>query len=54
MTKARETGGPIDGTESRPDVPLEETNFAVWTHTTMLDEDTADGGPETTVLRGID
>lgn len=54
MKKARETQGSIDGAESRPDIPLEETNFAVWTRTTMLDDDTADGAPDPTVLRGID
>lgn len=39
-----------------PDLPIEdrETSFAVWTHTTMLDEDNADGLSDPTVLRGID
>jgi hypothetical protein len=42
--------------DRQPDLPVEDhdTSFSVWTHTTMLGDDTTDDLSDTTVLRGID
>ncbi|MBB4906216.1 hypothetical protein [Actinophytocola algeriensis] len=56
MMTAREPRASTHRVVSGSDTPVEdrETSFAVWAHTTMLDEDTQDDQPEPTVLRGID
>ena len=56
MATAQEPRGSTHGVEPRPDSPVDdgETSFAVWTHTTMLENDTDDDLLPTTILRGID